>query len=229
MGLGLALFPALGGYLFLLTCNTTRPRVQHVPGYHLVFASALAGVFFYAAAFIIAANLDLRNEPFVKTVLTHATMDVHLGTAVSAAALSVLLGLALALVINLRDSGDAANRRAAERAGRLREILLHNAMSGGGLVEISLRKGKSYVALVQKIVVGQPRSSDIVLVPLLSGYRHRDTRDLHITTNYFPILERLRTRGMASDLPVAVPLSEMVSVRPFDLEIWEEFSGFSSE
>lgn len=227
MGLGLALVPALGGFLFLLLCNATRPGTQQWPGYHLVFASALAGVVFYAVSFLAAASFDLGDAAFVKAALARGALDERYGTAISAAVLSVSLPPVAAWVANRWVSRETADRRAAERAGRLREILLHDAMRERGLVEVSLETGKSYVAFVQKVVIGQPHDSDVVLVPMLSGYRHRDTRDLHLTIHYAPILDRERTVGMTGDLPVGVALSRIVSVRPFDLAVWREFTRAS--
>ncbi len=227
MGLGLALFPALGGYVFLLLCNATRPGVRHTPGYHLIFASALAGVVSYAVSFLIAACSDLGSVQVVKAALTRATMDARYGTAVSAAVLSVILPPVAAWVANRWVSRATADRRAAERTGRLREVLLHDAMSERGLVEVSLETGKSYVAFVQKIVIAQPQNADVLLIPLLSGYRHPETRDLHITTNYSSVLERQPEVGMNGDLPIGISLSGIVSVRPFDLAIWDEFARAS--
>ena len=218
-----ALFPALGGYLFLQVCNATRPRFQHVPGYHLIFASALAGGVFYAAAFTAVAWLDLGDARVVSAALDHGAIAARYGTAIAAAVLSLCLALAFAQVANLFVTRETANHRAAVRAGRLREILLRDAMRRSGLVEISLRTGKSYVALVQEIAVTQPRDSDVLLIPVLSGYRDPETRRLRLPTNYFPTLERLGRDGMTRALPIAVPLSEVVSARPFDLEIWDEF------
>ncbi len=237
MELGLALFPALGGYLFLLACSLTRPRVQPLPGYHLVFACALAGVFFYAVSFLVAVGFDLGNARVVKAALAHATLGEQYGTVVSAAVLSVILAAVVAVLVDGcalvvercasimsgRVPREMANLRAAERAGRLREVLLHNAMSERGLVEVSLETGKSYVAFVQKIIIGQPQSADVLLVPVLSGYRHPETLSLHLTTNYFPIIEWQQAQGMTGDLPVGVPVSAIVSVRPFDLEVWSTF------
>lgn len=227
MGLGLALVPALGGFLFLLLCNATRPGTRQSPGYHLVFASALAGVVFYAISFLAAASLDLGDAEVVRAALAHGALDGRYGTAVSAAVLSLSLPPVAAWVANRWVSREKADRRAAIRAGRLREIVLHDAMRERGLVEVSLETGKSYVAFVQQVVIAQPHDTDVVLVPVLSGYRHANTGDLHLTIHYAPILDRVRAVGMTGDLPVGVALSRIVSVRPFDLAIWREFTRAS--
>ena len=202
-----------------------------------MFASALAGVVLYSVSFAAAVGFDLGSAEIVKTALVHAAMGGRYGTAVSAAVLSMMLAFVVALVLNLfrilanllwswlrgrRVSFGAPKRREAERAGWLRQLLLHDAMREDGLVEISLETGKSYVALVNKIVMGQPQSSDVLVVPLLSGYRHPGTQELYITTNYFRILDR-RTTDRLGDLAVGIPVSRIVSVRPFDLAIWGKF------
>ena len=223
MGLGALLFPALGGYLFLMRCHAMRHRVQQQPGYHLVLASALVGALLFALGLAIAIALDLGSNSRVAAVLGHASLDPRLGTAISATGLSLVLGLACALVGNGVFPLDAANRRAAEGSGRLREVLLHDAIKAEGLVEVSLRTGKTYVATVVGIAVAQPRDSDVALVPMLSGYRHSETRDLTITTNYSPLFGDPLDPGRLPGLRVVVPISEIVSVRPFDLEIYQKF------
>ena len=58
MGLGLLLVPALAGYLFLSWFNATRYSLPRETGYHVVFRSAIAGVFlfFIARLFVVLAN-----------------------------------------------------------------------------------------------------------------------------------------------------------------------------
>ena len=225
MGLGALLFPALGGYLFLMLCHEMRHRVQHQPGYHLVFASAVVGALLFALGLAIAIALDLGSNSRVAAVLGHVSVDPRFGTAISATGLSFVLGLACALVGNRVCPLDAANRRAAERSGRLREVLLHDAIKAEGLVEVSLRTGKSYVGMVLGIAVAQPRDSDVALVPMLSGYRHPETRELCMTTNYWPLLRDRRELAQLLGLRVAVPLSAIVSARPFDLEVHRKILG----
>ena len=223
MGLGALLFPALGGYLFLVLCHAMRHRVQQQPGYHLVFASAVVGALLFALGLAIAIALDLGSNSRVAAVLGHVSVDPRFGTAASATGLSFVLGLLCAAVGNLLCSKDAADRSAAERSGRMREVLLHDAMKAGELVEVSLRTGKSYVAMVLRIVGPQPRDSDVALAPILSGYRHPETRELYLTTPYSPLLGDPPDPDRLSELRVVVPISEIVSVRPFDLGVHRKF------
>ena len=71
--------------------------------------------------------------------------------------------------------------------------------------------------------MAQPRDSDVALVPMLSGYRDSGTRELRITTHYSPLFGDPLDPGRLPDFRVVVPISEIVSVRPFDLEIYQKF------
>lgn len=70
--------------------------------------------------------------------------------------------------------------------------------------------------------------SDIALIPVASGYRKEDTHELEITTNYAPVLwEFLEKHGASGlvyeDFRVVIPMSEIVSARIFDPDVYELF------
>ena len=80
----------------------------------------------------------------------------------------------------------------------------------------------------------------VVLLPLLSGYRDAETRELIMTTDYRPMLKqwRLEKKGLSrgekqlghlssQDFLVALPHWEIASARRFDLKLYE--SHFSKK
>lgn len=225
MGLGLLLFPALGGYLFLLLWNRTRHGFLLWPGYHVVFRSAATGLLLFVVSFAVCVWLDLENAPLVQGLIDLTPMDPGLGNAVGAAALSVALGVGAPVLLNRFHPHEKASRRTAERFGRHREVFVHDSIRHRDPVEICTRSGKIYVALAHRIEMALPEDSDVAVIPLLSGYRDAGTRELRITTNYFPVLNQFREDGRLHDLRIAIPLSEIVSVRPFDLELYRAFSA----
>ena len=69
---------------------------------------------------------------------------------------------------------------------------------------------------------------NVALLPLNSGYRKEDTHELEITTNYAPVLwEFLEKHGSSGlvyeDFRVVIPMSEIVSARIFDPDVYELF------
>ena len=65
MSLGLLLIPSLAGYWFLQNANFTRFNNYRLSGYHLLFRSALAGIFLTVAAHTIAVLLIYMRRNFV--------------------------------------------------------------------------------------------------------------------------------------------------------------------
>ena len=247
--------PALGGYLFLLTCYWTRHRLLRESGYHVVFRSAAVGLLLFAVSFLLI-QCDAaapRVGSFLARVFAKTPIEPSYHLSVAAAVVSIVLGYGGAHFLNLcgrfanrwpsrlmrwLPSPAVASRNAAARTGSFREVILSEAMSNAAtrsvtarnaetgepappqnsLVEVVTTAGKSYVAMVQRIEPALPGDTDVCLIPALSGYRDAATRDLVITTNYLPLLEPSRR----ADLRVAIPMSGIASVRPFDIEMYEE-------
>ena len=223
MGLGVLLFPALGGYLFLLLWNWTRHDFLLWPGYHVVFRSAAAGLLLFAASFTLTVVFDLQSLESVCALIALTPIDSEFVDAVVAAAMSVALGVGVPPILNRFHSRETAARLTAERFGRRREVFIQDSILTDGLVEISTRSGKCYVAAAQQIEMALPGDSDVAVTPLLSGYREPETRRFRITSNYGPLLRHSRGAGQLLDLRIAIPLSEIVSVRPFDIELYVQF------
>ena len=63
----------------------------------------------------------------------------------------------------------------------------------------------------------------VAIVPVASGYRDSESRELRITINYLPALQQ-------SDLEIAefrvvIPLSEIASARRFDPDVYDLLRG----
>lgn len=110
------------------------------------------------------------------------------------------------------------------------ECVLQQSAERNRFVEVSLKSGKSYIGLVRESGISRRQSEpDIALIPMASGYRHRETRELRITTDYsgriFEFLNApARFPGLSyEDFRVVFPMSEITSARMFDPAIFELF------
>ena len=110
---------------------------------------------------------------------------------------------------------------AATAHGDLIECLIQEAVDSNGrqLVEISTKGGKCYIGFALESGVAAGGDADIAIVPVASGYRDSESKELRITTNYLPALQE-------SDLEIAefrvvIPLSEIASARRFDPDAYE--------
>ena len=225
MGLGILLIPALGGYLFIAHFNGTRDRLRRESGYHLVFRSAVAGIALFAIAHILVtfASGVLPNVGVLReaAILWHTTFPVENS---AAAALSVLLGQLTPSVLNPFSDRTGARRRVAQESGDHVGLVVDEAMETGQVVEISLAGGKSYVgAPLSRTFLAREDDGDLVMLPILSGYRHKDTRELELTVNYAPVLRKQLSELRPDDFRVAIPMREVVSARLFHRKAYDDF------
>ena len=229
MNVGLLLVPAaLGGYWFLTHANPTRYWVVRQSGYGLFFASALAGSVLLAAARLLVVLLD-GSLPEIQTWWQFYAPFDYSGTI----ALSALLAVAAPPLLNRFHGKDSAAKRAAKNHGDLVECLFHYSLDPARprLIEISTKSAKSYIGLAQESGVrAANREPDVALIPLMSGYRNSETRELVITTRYAPALASADAPGQElsrKDFRVVVPVAEIVSARLFDTDAYKIFQASS--
>ena len=218
MNLGLFLLPVLGGYLFLTRAYFTRYDTIRNSGYHLFFRSAAAGLGLGVAAHLLLFFLE-ECFPLIRESWKPYLPSEYDDTAI----LSLALGLVLPFLFNLYHDRKKEAERTAKKRGSFIELLIADSYTRRKPVELSLRSGKSYVGFAIGFTVegGVIRrdESDIALIPIASGYRHNDTKELEITTNYAPVIQKWskekKSDSSANDFRIVFPISEVVSARIF--------------
>lgn len=203
------LFAALAGYCFLRFFRLTRFVVADYSGYALFLASALSGVIILAAARVLVLAIPPEFLETGSVWRGYAPFE-HSELAACSFLVALLAPAILNLAIPRRYAFALATRHRAGRMG----VLLHQSVEGAGLVEVTLVSRKSYVGRVIYLHPWASAGIDVSMIPYMSGYRHQDTLDLHITTYYD---KALKANVSSELLEVSFPYSQVASVRPFDL------------
>ena len=211
--------PALSGYVLLGWTYMSRYWFVRQSGYSLFFAAAVAGVVLLAVARLIVVLLRLCIPSEIYQYWhSYAPFD-YSGTVM----VSTIIAIVLPPLINRFTPKLKWATRFARASGDLIECLIQDAIESGGeqLVEVSTKTSKCYIGFAQESGVAAGSESDIAISPIVSGYRHSETRDLIVTTNYAPVL-------FDSDLDiehfrVVIPLAEVASARRFDPDAYELF------
>ncbi len=224
MGLGLLFIPTISGYWFLTHLYYTRYGMLRDSGYHVLFKSAFSGCLLFAGAYLIIVLLPNPYLSCISEIWKSYVPFDYSGTVV----LSFLLGIILPLAINLFYGKEKAMRRTARESGNLIELLIRENNESGQLVELSLRSGKSYIGFVLESGIARHGESDVALLPLKSGYRKEDTRELEITTDYAPVLWQSLEESPSlvyEDFRIVIPMSEIVTARIFDPDVYARFKS----
>ena len=111
--------------------------------------------------------------------------------------------------------------KAAKRSGDFIECALQEAIDGRKLVELSTKSGKSYVGIATESGVDVRVDCDVILIPVMSGYRDKRTRKVVFTTNYADLLSGWV--GEWNEFQIVLPADEIASVRHFNPEAYQHF------
>ena len=105
-------------------------------------------------------------------------------------------------------------------------LVIDQAINEQALIEVSLKTGKSYIGRPLHNTFGVRDTSDIAILPIWSGYRDKDTRELTITVYYASVLSEIADNNESADLGdflIVFPLREAISVRIFSPEAYAKF------
>ena len=122
--------------------------------------------------------------------------------------------------------------QAAKDSGDAIELLIAESFDNQRAVEITLRTRKSYVGLATEMPIALEGAADVSLVPIVSGYRDKETQELQLTQNYAPLLvEAIAGQSEVNyeDFRVVISFQEIVSARLFERTVWERFQGERSD
>ena len=230
MSLALLLLPAVGGYWFVTHFNVTRFQAVRESGYHILFRSVLFGIFWYYVAAVPIWFLDACDLwGFPWAIEWWGSMFPSTFTIETVAA--IVLGGFSPYVLNLFYPEKYYSRKAAIDTSDHMELLISDAVQNQSPVEISLRSRKFYIGFV----MGEQgrRQSDLALsvIPVYSGHRKENNLNLVIDIDYghtlgrFVLDETLWQNRGPEDFRVVIPVEEVVSARPFDLDVYRAFQA----
>lgn len=228
-----SLLPVLGGYWILTNLVPTRTEALRQSGYHVAFRSAVAGLLLLVPAYLLVLVFEgVSSWPEGRGLPDTFKVDFEL-----VAMMSALLGFLGPYALNgFFDKGKAEDR-VAGKYGDLVELLIAEAIRRSLLIEVSLRTGKSYIGFAIGNTISRWPESDLALLPISSGYRHKDTQELVITTNYAPVMsEHIKDVLESPEFPavdfrdfrVVIPRSEIVSARLFNPGLHQKFQSIDN-
>lgn len=218
MPYNLFLLPLIGGFLFVHFAHYFRFAAQRLDGYRLLFQSAIAGVALSAIARCAELLIDWSplGPPIQKLWHVFSPFDYS-----ATSALSLLLGPALALSLNLVIGKEKAKDIEIRERGNVLIKLLHRAEKENRLISITLDTRKWYVGWVAQSPNLDPQELYFRLLPFISGYRDKDTLETRRTVYYDAVLQD-KTRDQ-SELVITLAMKDVKIAGLFNDEIYDEF------
>lgn len=232
-------FYILVGYWCVSRTHTRKLSLLSRPNYVIFYESAIWGGGIFVVSLIVGMSIKVRwyGCDFLQ-VATFSRCGSFEATPYPFM-LEVVFAVVLAVSISLFQNALADRRKALETASRASgEIpsLILDALNRKFLLEVTLRSRKVYVGWILRGpgIANDGAMVDVAISPLSSGYRDSMTLAVVLTTDFEPsyrneqlsedsievthlIDDQLDQYGR--DTSVLIPLSEIVAIRPFNVEI----------
>jgi hypothetical protein len=143
--------------------------------------------------------------------------------------LAFTLGVVSWWPLNLLYPYQAANTRLHEANGTTAlDRLLYQASLAQHLLSISMKDGKVYIGYIQELPPNpEDRNSYFEILPVHSGYRDKDTREMKLTTFYESVYEKLVESGADAEewlvFLKVLKIDDILSAGRFDPEVYVNF------
>ncbi len=223
MPFNLLLLPLLGGYIFVNKFNDTKYVALRQDGHRLIFLSAFAGVVTVGISRIVVLCI-LHYKPEIGAAWRVYSPYPLSGTATGA----FLIGCLAWIPLNKISPFSGAIYHALEKHGNLLENLLNRALNERLHIQVTMDDGKVYVGWVS-YQPNRPQSVEtyIGILPIISGYRDTETKEVTYTTRYDNIYEKLNS-GEYKDLSEEdfvkyLPISKINCTSVFDIDVYLHF------
>lgn len=223
MPFNLLIFPIVGGYYILIRSELVRYTQQRIERQKLIFNAILGGMFMLFVSWIITSITTHYFPCWVNSIRVHYPLKSdYFGTAVC----SLVLSVGLTELLNLFVDKDRAISRAINNIGSEFERLVDSCYRGAELIQITLSNGKCYVGWVKALPIPS-YSSSISILPVYSGYRNNETKELIYTTQYLDVYASYVQDGIVTSTwgltNLVIKIDCIVTAGQFNNEMYERF------
>lgn len=252
MGVGIVVIVLVIGFLYTRNHPPTRFRQNRSTGWNSYLHIAQFGLGFslLGASMVVTAMFGLNlltfllnflaslfggsgDFPLLGTVIfTHKLpANLSIGTITS-----LLLGAAAAygMAISAKQSMEKNPNQTMLEYEKLAsdglERLLFDSMSKGLLILVTLKSRKVYIGKVKEPRLVHGDLENIVIIPMLSGYRDKDDLRFKVSHNYHAYYEKYNIQEHDGELRLdhfrtIIPTAEIDSASLFDLQTYQQFSS----
>ena len=235
--------PLVGGLIFCSNWNCTRWRVAREEGHRLYFRAVFWGALIFTLIVIVRPYIEATSPHFLtavtyfKDLVQPMAEDKTTGQAVSdltvTCILAMLTGWPLAMLLNLACRKEYWLRRAIKK-DEMEGFLLDVADEQVPIC-VTMDDRKVYVGYVVAGFDPAVGRKSILILPLISGYRHPETHKVNFTTRYTYLYGQHASVNQTVPLPApldhltaedfitVLPVDRIASYRRFDAPAYNEF------
>jgi hypothetical protein len=213
----LLILALLAGFCFLHNCYRFKFWAQLLDGYRLLLACSVSGAILLLISRVLI-SLGKLNHLFwqLRPLWDNFAGVPYLGTF----ALSVPIGWGAAKIWNLFVEPEACRRRALIDHGDSLMALMQTAVEGERMISVTFDSRKWYAGYIVEAPDLKPREKYFKLLPVISGYRDKDTLAAVATLSYAAVYQSPGV--VANDFVITLPIEAVRTANLFDPSVYEE-------
>jgi hypothetical protein len=233
MPYNLWIFPLLSGFYFLIKYKYNTYKYQRLESQILVFHSIFYGIFIFFGIYSIRVIISLLFPsciPLVHKLLYKLPIKEQdfLWTSIFCFGFTVIIVDLLNYIYEKKEyfCWQKPVDKAINEIGDEVEQLFKQSFVDKLFIQITLKNNKVYVGFADTIL--PPKETNYLkIVPLISGYRKSETKEVEFTTEYFKALDFYKenpSKYNSFDMDVIVMQDEILTAQIFDWDIFRLFN-----
>jgi hypothetical protein len=217
----LLILALLAGFLFLHLCHRFRFGAQLLDGYRLLLYCSVAG----ASLLLIARCLVLFLKLFpafwgLRPLWNQFASVPYLGTFSLCIPLAIVFAVVWNLFVNPVDARVAEVRRGGDSLMQL----MQRAVDEERMISFTFDSRKWYAGYLVEAPNLRPNEKYFKLLPIISGYRDKDTLEARRTLSYIDVEQA--PGANPTDFVITLPIESVRTANLFDPEVYEDrFAG----
>lgn len=238
MPYNLFLIPIVTGYLVLIFSVIFKYNIQRLSRNRILFESVAIGLIIVIIGFILRTIVEVICKPLIVSIINFLeivpiTKPDYFWTIIFSCLLAMLVVIVSNFLIRKKFKKDEPIIWAIKQNGDEIERLFKDSVEHGFAMQITLKNNKVYVGFSETIPIPQ-KTNYLTISPLISGYRDSETKRLHITTDYFQVVEQFiqeieeqsdtEIESIELNTDVIIKQDEILSASVYDQKVYEMFN-----
>ncbi len=234
MPYNLLLLPVIVGYFILLFSYYFKYNTQRLAQNRIIFESVSTALIIVSVGFLLRTVVEIifpKLTPAVVSFLKVIPIKKvdYLWTVVFSCLIAIILVWLSNIYILWKYKKNEPIGWAVDKNGNEIEKLFKRSAKEALLIQITLKNDKVYIGYSEMIPIPQ-KTNYLVLIPVLSGYRDKETKQLKITTDYFEVIQDFfdgldKERGQITlNTDVIIKQDEILTAGIYEQEIFDKFN-----
>jgi hypothetical protein len=235
MPYNLLLLPVIVGYFVLIYTLFFKYNTQRLTQNRIIFESVSVAIIIVVCGITIRTfvellfpNLTPAAVNFLKVIPINK-VD-YLWTVVFSCLLTVILVFISNYFIKRKFKKDEPIGWAVDANGDEIEKLFKRSVEEAVTIQVTLKNDKVYIGFSEIIPIPH-KTNYLTLTPIISGYRDKETKQLHITTDYFKVVQEFIDKvnddkeNVSLNTDVIIKQDEILSAGIYEQSIFEKFNA----